>query len=139
MRIEAITFDNYKTLTYGTDSVIDIMPPVLELLEEKIGKIDGFMEIYRKLDERYFRIRNTRHVEIRIVYITVQTLYELGYSASDVRKPVEDTFEDYAEARGFNWYPEVHQTIGKLRDQRYKLGLVSNISWPVPRSMRKSP
>lgn len=138
MKIEAITFDNYKTLTYGSDSVTDIMPIVLDLLEEKLGKINGFMEVYQKLDERYYLIRNTNHVEVRIKDIALQALYELDYILSDVREIVEETFDDYMEERGFTWYPEVHSTIDNLRDQGYKLGLVSNINWPVSRSMRKS-
>ena len=138
MKIEAITFDNYKTLTYGSDSVTDIMPLVLDLLEEKIGKINGFMEVYRKLDERYYLIRNTNHVEVRIKDIALQALYELDYILSDIREIVEETFDDYMEERGFTWYPEVHSTIDNLRDQGYKLGLVSNIHWPVSRSMRKA-
>ena len=138
MEVEAITFDNYKTITYGADSITDIMPPVLELLEEKMGKISGFMKVYRKLDERYFQMRNTKHVEISIKSITHQTLYELGYISSDFKTLVDETFEDYQEERGFKWYPETHSTLDKLREKGYKLGLISNISWPVPRSMIKS-
>ena len=137
MKIEAITFDNYRTLTYGSDSITDIMPPVLDLLEEKMGKIDGFMEVYRKLDDRYYKIKNTKHVEVRIKDIGVKVLYELGYNSHEVRETVEETFDEYMEKRGFKWYPEVHSTIKTLRDQGYRLGLISNISWPVPRSMRE--
>ncbi len=137
MEVEAITFDNYKTITYGADSITDIMPPVLELLEEKMGKIDGFMKVYRKLEERYTRMKNTKHVEVCIKSTTNQALYELGYLTSDFRTLVDETFEDYQEERGFKWYPETHATMDRLREKGYKLGLISNIGWPVPISMRK--
>lgn len=138
MVVQAITFDNYKTLTFSADDIVDIMPPVLERLEEKGGRLDGFMTVYRKLDERYTHMKNTLHVEPCIKAVTNQALYELGYLTPSLMEHVDETFEDYQEERGFNWYPDAHETIERLREKGYRLGLISNISWPVPRSMRKA-
>lgn len=91
MKLEVITFDNYKTLTYGADSIPDIMPPVLKILERKVGKINSFMKVYRKLDERHTQIKNTKHVEVRILDIAMQTLYELGYLTSDLMRHLMNT------------------------------------------------
>ena len=138
MGVEVITFDNYKTITYSADTVTDIMPPVLEILEEKMGQLNGFMDVYTKLNERYTYMKNTMHVEPCIKRIANQTLHELGYLTRETLNLVNVTFEEYQEERGFKWYPETYSTIQGLRENGYKLGLISNISWPVPRSMRKA-
>lgn len=138
MKVEAITFDNYRTLTYSKDSSVDIIPHIIERLEAKIGTINGFFDVYRRLDERYILERDITHRETRINDIIVESMGELGYPISGVYELIDEVFEDYLEERGFNWYPEVFSTVEKLRDEGYKLGLISNIHWPIPRGLRES-
>lgn len=138
MKVEAITFDNYRTLTYSKDSSVDIIPHIIERLEARIGTINGFFDVYRRLDERYILERDITHRETRINDIIVESMGELGYPISGVYELIDEVFEDYLEERGFNWYPEVFSTVEKLRDKGYKLGLISNIHWPIPRGLRES-
>lgn len=138
LNVEAITFDNFKTLTYSQDSITDIIPPVIERLEARIGKIIGFFEVYRKLDERFILERDKTHRKTKINDLVIESLRELGYPVSDVYVLIDEVFEEYMEERGFNWYPDVFSTVENLREEGYKLGLISNIHWPVPRSLRKS-
>lgn len=138
MKVEAITFDNYRTLTYSKDSSVDIIPHIIERLEARIGTINGFFDVYRRLDERYILERDITHRETRINDIIVESMGELGYPISGVYELIDEVFEDYLEERGFNWYPEVFSTVEKLRDEGYKLGLISNIHWPIPRGLRES-
>lgn len=138
MNVEAITFDNFRTLTYGKDTSTDVVPYIIEGLEARVGKIKGFFDVYRRLDERYMLERDITHRETRINDIIVESMGGLGYPTSGVYELIDEVFEDYLEERGYNWYPDVFSTVENLREEGFKLGLISNIHWPIPSGLRKS-
>ena len=129
--LEAITFDHFNTLQYSPrKKEDDIIHSMVQALSRKIELDEGaFTTKYHEIEGLYrLDQRETNHETLMDDLILI-ALYESGHN---VDKMIEDVFKSVNEVLAqYNqlWVQGAEETLRSLRDDGFKLGLISNTHW----------
>jgi putative hydrolase of the HAD superfamily len=137
MKIEAVTFDDYLTLRYAQVMQQDIIYPVYDKLNSKIGIEGPFFEWYRAIDKKARQERERNYSETSIIDIILTALKRINIQYDSLKKLVSDAFNEVIISQEYYWYPGAKETLRYLNQHGYKLGLISNTHWPFRERARE--
>jgi len=119
------------TLKYSTrNDEEDIIYPILRSLKRQI-RVDeeAFIERYFELDRLYrIDLVATNH-ELILDDLIMFTLHELGHDGNKTTEAVTSSVNEALALYRTNWYDDAEQTLRRLRENGYRLGLISNTHW----------
>jgi len=129
--VDAVTFDHYMTLKYSPrKDEEDIIYPILRSLKRQI-RVDeeAFIERYFELDRLYrIDLVSTNH-ELILDDLIISALHESGHDENKTMEAVTSSVNETLTQYRTNWYDDAEQTLVRLRENGYKLGLISNTHW----------
>jgi len=129
--VDAVTFDHYMTLKYSPrKDEEDIIYPILRSLKRQI-RVDeeAFIERYFELDRLYrIDLVATNH-ELILDDLIISTLHELGHDGIKTMETVTSSVNEALAQYRTHWYDDAEQTLCRLKEKGYRLGLISNTHW----------
>jgi len=129
--LEAITFDHFNTLQYSPrKKEDDIIHPIIRALSVKIELDEGaFTTKYYEIEGLYRLDQKETNHETLMDDLILIALHESGHNADkmieDVTKSVNEVLAQY----NLMWIRDAEETLRSLRDDGFKLGLISNTHW----------
>jgi HAD superfamily hydrolase (TIGR01549 family) len=128
--LEAVTFDHYNTLQYSTtENQEDIIYPIIRSLKTRIDlDEERFLEEYAEQDKRYRRNERETYVETTLDELVLRALLDSGHS-DGLEEKVKASVDHGLRTRRLTWYPDAEETLLRLKDLGYRLGLISNTHW----------
>lgn len=130
-KIEAITFDHYMTLFHQkNETEEDIIYPILRSLQDQI-KLDEnrFMSVYLELDKNYHRSLKETFIETTLDAIIFNALRKSGHNQCQLAKIVKTSVDIGLATRQITWFEDAQDTLNRLIERGYILGLISNTHW----------
>ena len=131
MDVDAITFDHYMTLKYSPrNDQEDIIYPILRSIRGHI-RVDeeAFLERYFELDRLYrIDLVSTNH-ELILDDLIIYALHESGHNETKTWEAVTSSVNETLAQYGTYWYDDAEETLRLLRENGYRLGLISNTHW----------
>jgi len=129
--IEAVTFDHYNTLQHSTtENQEDIINPITRSLKTRIDlDEEKFLEKYVERDKRYRRNEHETYVETTLDELVLKALLDSGHRDAELKKIVKASVDHGLRTRRLTWYPDAEETLLRLRDLGYRLGLICNTHW----------
>ncbi|MBN2334021.1 HAD-IA family hydrolase [Candidatus Bathyarchaeota archaeon] len=129
--IEAVTFDHYNTLQHSTlENREDIIHPIMRSLKTHIDlDEDKFHVKYTEQDEKYRKNQRETFVETTLDEMILKALLDSCHHDSELAKIVKTSVDHGLRTRGLTWYPEAEETLLRLKELGYKLGLICNTHW----------
>lgn len=137
MKIKAVTFDDYLTLRYAQVMQQDIIYPVFDKLNSKIGIEGPFFEWYYALERKAKQERERNFRETSIIDIILTTLKRINIQHNSLKEFVSRAFDEVLTSQEYYWYPGAKETLRYLNQHGYKLGLISNTHWPFRERARE--
>jgi len=129
--VDAVTFDHYMTLKYSPrNDKEDIIYPILRSLRRQI-RVDeeAFIERYFELDRLYrVDLVSTNH-ELILDDLIIYALHDLGHDGPKTMEAVTTSVNEALAQYRTNWYDDAEQTLCRLREKGYRIGLISNTHW----------
>jgi HAD superfamily hydrolase (TIGR01549 family) len=129
--VDAITFDHYMTLKYSTkNDKEDIIYPILRSLKRQT-QVDeeAFIERYLEFDRLYrLDLEATNH-ELILDDLIIFALHELGHDGPKTMEAVTSSVNEALAQYRTNWYDDTELTLCRLREEGYRIGLISNTHW----------
>lgn len=133
MKIMAVTFDDYHTLRYAQVMQQDIIYPIFDILDSKIDIEGPFFEWYNIFDKKAKQERERNYHETSIIDIILLALKRLHVTHDSLKKCVSEAFNEVISSQKIYWYPGAKEVLRYLNQNGYKLGLISNTHWPLPK------
>jgi len=129
--IEAVTFDHYNTLQYSTiQNQEDIIHPIVRSLKTRIDLDDErFLEKYAEQDKRYRKNEREIFIETTLDELVLKALLDSGHHDAELAEIVKASVDHGLHTRRLTWYPDAEETLLRLKDLGYRLGLICNTHW----------
>ena len=130
-KIEAVTFDHYMTLFHQKEEAKeDIIYPILHALQNQIEFNEKqFMIVYQELDNYYRKSLKETFVETTLDTIVFNALIKTGHNHSQLAKIVKTSVEVGLATRQITWFEDAQDTLHRLIELGYPLGIISNTHW----------
>ncbi len=130
-KLDAITFDHYMTLfRQKNEAEEDIMNPIMRSLQDQIEFDENqFMSVYLELDKKYRKSLKETFVETTLDTIILNAFEKIGHDQSQLAKIVEISVDVGLVSREIIWFDDAQDTLNRLLEQGYTLGLISNTHW----------
>ena len=129
--LEAVTFDHYKTIQYSTiENQEDIIHPIIRSLKSRIDiDEEKFLEKYAEQDKKYRMNERETFVETTLDELVVKALLDSEHYDAELSKMVKASVDHGLYTRRLTWYQDAKETLLRLKDLGYKLGLICNTHW----------
>lgn len=128
LAVRAITFDDFHTLRYPVNPKKDIIHVILKQLRQQGLNLNirMFLNQYGVENEHYQEERRNTLRESLLECVVLRALAACGYESEAIEKIVREAIDRGRESRRIKWFPNAKQTLRKLREKGYRLGLISN-------------
>lgn len=129
--LEAVTFDHYNTLQYSTiENQEDIIHPIIRSLKTRIDLDEvKFLEKYAEQDEIYRKNERETFIETTLDELVLKALLDSEHYDAELTDIVKASVDHGLSTRRLSWYPDAKETLLRLKDLGYKLGLICNTHW----------
>jgi len=129
--LEAVTFDHYKTIQYSTiKNQEDIIHPIIRSLKTRIDlDEEKFLERYVVQDKQYRMNERETFVETTLDELAFKALLDSEHYDAELSKIVKAAVNHGLHTRRLTWYPDARETLLRLKDLGYELGLICNTHW----------
>lgn len=137
--IEAVTFDDFYTLRYPVEETEeDIIYSILKALRKELNiPEEEFLEEYFRINKNYRKMMKETFRECLLDNLIIDTLADLGQKSNAIKETVKRAVVEGLATRKTKWYPDAEETLTRLREKGYRLGLISNTHWPLLADWRK--
>jgi HAD superfamily hydrolase (TIGR01549 family) len=134
----AVTFDDFYTLRYPAKEKEDIIYPTMRALRNYgLDLKGGFLEQYFRADKSYRDKLEKTMRESLLDDIVVTALMACNFRSKAVFRIARDAVTYGLATRKTRWFPDAKDTLAKLRNKGYKLGLISNTHWRMLENSQK--
>jgi len=129
--LEAVTFDHYNTLQYSTmENQEDIIHPLVRSLKTRIDlDEERFLEKYAEQDKRYRKNERETYIETTLDELVLKALLDSGHHDVELTETAKASVDHRLYTRRLTWYPDAEETLLRLKDLGYRLGLICNTHW----------
>lgn len=143
MPVKAIAFDLIGTIVHVKPNREAMLKSLLEALKAAGVKLDtdAFYDAYRRVNQRYMKLRVNSLREFSNPFIVAETLGELGHPIkpedSTIVEAVKEYFKPYLES--VYTTPGTRKVLTGLK-RKYRLGIVTNFTfpWTVDECLKKT-
>lgn len=128
LNVRAITFDDFYTLRYPVSPTRDMVCVILERLRQLGLDFNArrFLNQYNVENEHYQEERKKTLRESLLEYTVLRALTACGYESEAIETIAREAVDSGRVSRKTRWFPNAKQTLRKLRENGYRLGLISN-------------
>ena len=129
--LKAITFDHFNTLQYSTiEDQEDIINPIIRSLKSHIElNEERFLEKYSEQDKVYRKNEQETFIETTLDELIIKALLDSKHQDRRLAEIVRISVDHGLRTRQLSWYPNAKETLHRLKDLGYKLGLICNTHW----------
>lgn len=138
IEVEAITFDDFRTLRYTTGEKEDIIYPILRALKREGLEFreKDFLEEYSRVDASYREMKSKTLRERLLDDMIAEVLKSLSQIPKNdeiIKKAVNKGLA----TRKAQWYAGSKHILSILKEKGYNLGLISNTHWRLLDDLRR--
>lgn len=129
--MEAITFDHFNTLQYSPRKKgDDILHTIIRALSSRIVlDADAFTTKYHEIEGLYRFDQKETNNETLMDDLILIALHESGHDADNMVEDVATSVNEVLVQYDLIWVQGAEETLRSLRDDGFKLGLISNTHW----------
>lgn len=129
--VDAVTFDDFYTLRYPAEETQeDVIYPILKSLRNNLNvREKEFLREYFEIDKGYRRKVKETLRESLLDDLVIKALAKLGHKPRAIGETVKRAVAEGLTTRKTKWYPDAKETLRKLQEKGYRLGLISNTHW----------